>query len=61
MTLSDDAGSKGVGAVIRQNDHQVVYASKALTLSQRNYAQFEKELFAIVFGCERFHDYEKIS
>jgi len=46
VTLSDDAGSKGVGAVIRQNDHPVVYASKALTLSQRNYAQFEKEMFS---------------
>ena len=25
--------------------------------TQQNYAQIEKELLAIVFGCERFHQY----
>ena len=34
-----------------------MYASKSLTTSQRNYAQFEKEMLAIVFGCTKFHDY----
>ena len=57
VTLSVDASSKGLGAVILQNDRPVAYASKALTLSQQNYAQIEKEMLAIVFGCERFHDY----
>ena len=57
VTLSVDASSKGVGAVLLQNDHPVTYASKALTPSQENYAQIEKEMLAIVFGCERFHDY----
>ena len=57
VTLSVDASSKGVGAVLLQNDHPVGYASKALTPSQENYAQMEKEMLAIVFGCERFHDY----
>ena len=42
---------------ILQNDRPVAYASKALTLSKHNYAQIVKEMLAIVFGCERFHDY----
>ena len=57
VTLSVDASSKGVGAVLLQNDRPVAYASKALTPSQENYAQMEKEMLAIVFGCELFHDY----
>ena len=36
VTLSVDASSIGVGAVILQNERPVAYASKALTLSQQN-------------------------
>ena len=57
MTLSGDASSKGLGAVIFQNDRPVAYASKGLILSQQNYVQIEKEMLATVFGCKRFHDY----
>ncbi|XP_022805060.1 uncharacterized protein K02A2.6-like [Stylophora pistillata] len=57
VTLTVDASSKGVGAVLLQNDRPVVYASKARTPSQEKYAQTEKEMLANVFGCERFHDY----
>ena len=35
----------------------VAYASRALTDCQKKYAQIEKELLAIVFGCDKFHDY----
>lgn len=35
----------------------IAYASVSLTESQRNYAQIEKELFAILFGCTKFHQY----
>ena len=50
VSLSVDASSKGLGAVILQNNQPVAYASKALTESQQNYAQIEKEMLAIVFG-----------
>ena len=50
MTPSVDASAIGVGAV-----H--LHINKALTPSQENYAQIEKEMLAIVFGCEWFHDY----
>ena len=56
-SLSVDASSKGLGAVILQKHRPVAYSSKALTESQKNYAQIENEMLAIVFGCERFHDF----
>ncbi len=57
VCLSVDASSKGMGAVLLQNDRPVAYASKALTSCQQNYSQIEKEMFAIVHGCEHFHQY----
>lgn len=40
-----------------QDEQPIVYASRALTKSQQNYAQIEKEALAISFGCEKFHQY----
>ena len=57
VTLSVDASSKGLGAVVMQDSRPVAYASRAMTKSEMNYAQIEKEMLAISFGCERFHDY----
>lgn len=57
LTLSVDASSKGLGAVLIQNDKPVAYASRALTATQQRYSQIEKETLAIVYGCTKFHDY----
>lgn len=57
VTLSVDASSVGLGAAILQNGKPVAYASRALTQTQQGYAQIEKEMLAITFGCERFHSY----
>ena len=35
----------------------VAYASKSLNKTEKNYAQIEKELYAILFGCRGFHQY----
>uniref|UniRef100_A0A8C5MRX3 Gypsy retrotransposon integrase-like protein 1 n=1 Tax=Leptobrachium leishanense TaxID=445787 RepID=A0A8C5MRX3_9ANUR len=56
-TLQVDASQFGLGAVLIQQGHPVAYASRALTTTQANYAQIEKEMLAIVNGCEKFHQY----
>uniref|UniRef100_A0A671XRU6 ribonuclease H n=1 Tax=Sparus aurata TaxID=8175 RepID=A0A671XRU6_SPAAU len=40
-----------------QNGRPVAYGSRALTQTERGYAQIEKECLAIVFGMEKFHQY----
>jgi len=57
ITLSVDASQNAVGAVLLQDNKPCGYASKSLTESQQNFAQIEKELYAIMFGCTKFHQY----
>ena len=52
-----DASSKGMGAVLLQEDQPVAYVSKALNKSQKNYAQIEKGMLAIGLGCTYFYKY----
>ena len=40
-----------------QEGKPIAYASKSLKSTEENYAQIEKELYAVVFGCKRFHEY----
>ena len=57
LTLQVDASSTGLGAALIQEGQPIAYASKALTPTQQNYAQIEKELLAVVFGCAKFEEY----
>ncbi|XP_052752398.1 uncharacterized protein K02A2.6-like [Galleria mellonella] len=57
LTLSVDASQSALGAVLLQCNKPIAYASKTLTDCQKRYAQIEKELFAILFGCQKFHQY----
>ncbi|PFX23103.1 Transposon Tf2-9 polyprotein [Stylophora pistillata] len=56
-TLQVDATESGLGACLMQQNQPVAYASRAMSSSEINYAQIEKELLAIVYGCERFNMY----
>ena len=55
--ISVDSSKDGLGAVLLQNNLPCAYASKALSNSQINWAQIEKELAAVLFGCEKFSQY----
>ena len=55
--LQCDASSIGLGAALLQDGQPVAFASRVLSESERNYAQIEKELLAIVFGFTRFRQY----
>ena len=57
VVLQCDASQKGLGAALLQNGRPVSYASRCMTSAEQNYAQIEKELLAVVFACERFHQY----
>ena len=56
-TLQCDASLKGLGACIIQDGQPIAFASKSLTDTETCYANIERELLAILYGCEKFHTY----
>ncbi|KAJ0179821.1 hypothetical protein K1T71_004412 [Dendrolimus kikuchii] len=57
ITLSVDASKDAMGAVLLHEKQPIAYASASLTKCQQNYAQIEKEMLSILFGCMKFHQY----
>ncbi|XP_011670764.1 uncharacterized protein K02A2.6-like [Strongylocentrotus purpuratus] len=53
--LQVDASLQGLGATLLQDEKGIAFASKALSDAETRYANIERELLAVVFGCERFH------
>ncbi|XP_053406305.1 uncharacterized protein LOC128559147 [Mercenaria mercenaria] len=52
-----DSSESGLGATLLQEGQPVAYASRALTQTEQNYAQIEKELLAVVFAFKKFHHF----
>lgn len=52
--LTVDASMKGLGTAIIHENGAVSYALRALIPAEQRYAQIEKEMLAVVFGCEGF-------
>ena len=57
VILQVDASTKGLGAALIQDGKPVAFASKSLTEVETRYANIEREMLAVVYGCERFHTY----
>ena len=57
ITFQVDALMKTLGATLLQEGRPVAYASKALTPAEKRYANIERGMFALVYGCERFRNY----
>ena len=57
LTLQCDTSLKGLGACIIQEGQSIAFASKSLTDMETHYANIERELLAIMFGCKKFHTY----
>ncbi|KAL1446775.1 hypothetical protein WDU94_005665, partial [Cyamophila willieti] len=57
LVIETDASKEGLGSCLLIENQPVAFASRALSSSEIFYAQIEKELLAIVFAVERFHQF----
>ena len=53
--LLTDASKKGLDACIIQKGKVVCYASRALTKTEQNYHNLEREALGTIWGMEKFH------
>ena len=57
VTLEVDASTQGLGAALTQEGQPIAFASNSLTDAERRYANIEREMLAVVYACEKFHNY----
>ena len=52
-----NASSTGVGAVLEQDNHVIVYGSRALTKPEKQYSVIQRECLAVVYVLKQFRHY----
>ena len=57
LSIQCDASGQGLGAALLQDGQTLAYASRALSEAETRYATIEKEMLAIVFSLEKWHQY----
>ena len=57
IIIQCDASQHALGGVLLQEGRPVAYISRALTPTETNYSQIEKELLAVLFSMERLHTF----
>lgn len=55
--IQTDSSKSGVGCCIFQDNKPIAYASRSLNEHECHWAQIKKEMCAILYACERFHEY----
>ena len=62
LVMAAELSTYGLAAILSHRfldgtEQPIEYASRTLSSSERNYAQVEKEVLAIVFRIKKFHKY----
>jgi hypothetical protein len=57
FAIEIDASSKGIGAVLLQDNHPLAYVSKALGLKSQGLSTYEKEYLAILMAVDKWCQY----
>jgi len=57
VTLQCDTSEGGLDYTLLQKGQPIAFRAQDLTQTERSYAEIEKEMLAIVCGCEKFDQF----